>query len=162
MLIKDMKATGLFDLFDIEIETLDSMPDLDDLSKGMKASLVSVTYNTVFFGLLTDCLQTGWGDVDLDLGQYIKKLAKLYEDMCDLTGKSTEGTVTTKSITDNENAVELLDKYGAAYKKNKKIPVLVFKDKKTGKPIGEDVDKIFGAGVLASELLTDLMKGLHA
>lgn len=125
------RVTSIFDLFDASIESEKTVDDISALCKELDESLLCYLLNKSFMNFLGQAYVSGWNKSDKSLGKYIEDL---------VLEESKDNANDIKILSQSTSFREMLDAYGEAFKQGANVPILVLRDKDTGKVIGHDED----------------------
>ena len=119
---------GYLDEAEITIISRDSVDNFEELANEVGSNTYNQMVNVIFCKLLEVSIAAGWNKSSDELGNFIKKETK------DIKFSSEN------PFADPE-MVEMLNEYGRAALKSDSFPLLVLKDKETGKILDLPLEK---------------------
>ena len=112
---------------DISVETSSTVDDWQALVDESNASKMSQMFNLASYALLKSCLESGWNPDTEGLGDWY------IEHIKDDVKKESSQDYRDFFKDHKDDQAKMLNDYGKAYMKADHIPLIIIRDKKTGK-----------------------------
>lgn len=137
----------MLDQFDIEMVTEASVENWIEAVEDAEKSLVSSVLNRIFMSMLTASCGAGWLKSGMKLGDFVDRSV-------------VNNGVSEETIKENRDINEILSRYGDVYLKERDVPVILLRDKETGKIIDSSFDKDFmNTQFLFSAFMDEILGG---